>query len=144
MSAVTIRIAGVEEHPRALAAYEAWDYHGGVLPTDTVFLAERGGELVGVVRLNVEHGVRMLRGMWIKPDERRSGVGSRLLEALVAELRGGECSCVPFSHLVGFYGQGGFVEHPVETAAGFIQERIAGYRRGGRSVTFMRRPADAG
>lgn len=146
MSPVTIRIGGAEDHPRARAAYEAWDYHGGILPEDTVFLAERGGELVGIVRLTVEHGERMLRGMWIKPDERRTGVGSQLLRALVAELRGEECACVPFSHLVGFYGQGGFVEQAEETAPAFLRERIAGYRSEGRSVTFMRRPpmADEG
>lgn len=143
MSPVTIRIAGAEDHPRARAAYEAWDYHGGILPDDTVFLAERDGELIGIVRLTVEHGVRMLRGMWIKPEVRREGVGSQLLDALVAELRGKECACVPFSHLVGFYGQGGFVEQGEESAPAFLRERIARYRGKGLSVTFMRRPATA-
>ena len=142
-SAPTIRVASPDEHARARAAYEAWGYDGGVQPADTVFLAEEGerGELVGVVRLTLEEGVRMLRGMQVAPEARRRGVGTRLLEALVARLGDADpCWCVPYDHLLAFYGQGGFVEHALEGAPPFLVERIGRYRREGLAVTLMRRP----
>jgi predicted N-acetyltransferase YhbS len=140
---VEIRIGDEGDVGRARDAYEHWGYHGGVLPSDCVFLAERGGDLVGVVRLSNEEGVQMLRGMQIAPQERRRGTGTRLLHALVERLSDSVCYCVPFSHLVGFYGQAGFEEIPLGDAPLFLVERIARYRDEGHVVTLMRRPAQA-
>src|SRR6266568_4474501 len=64
---VTIRTALRAEYDRARAAYEAWGYHGGILPTDVVFLAERGDEVLGIVRRSVEYDTVMLRGMQVDP-----------------------------------------------------------------------------
>jgi predicted N-acetyltransferase YhbS len=138
---VEIRVGEKDDLPRARSAYEQWGYHGGVRPSDCVFLAERGSDLVGVVRLTDEQGVRMLRGMQIAPQERRRGTGTRLLQAFVSRLAGSACYCVPFSHLVGFYGQVGFEEIPLGDAPSFLVERIARYRDEGHVVTLMRRPA---
>ena len=143
MLPVTIRVAAAAEHARARAAYEAWGYFGGVRPEDTVFLAERGGELVGVVRLTLEEGTRMLRGMQVAPAVQRQRIGSRLLAALVSQLAGEACFCVPYAHLVGFYGQGGFAEWPLDEAPVFLARRIAGYRSEGLAVTLVRRPSAA-
>jgi GNAT superfamily N-acetyltransferase len=140
---VSIRVADVAEHARARAAYEAWGYFGGVRPEDTVFLAERGGELVGVVRLTLEEGTRMLRGMQVAPAAQRQRIGSRLLAALVSQLAGEACFCVPYAHLVGFYGQGGFVEWPLDETPAFLTRRIAAYRSEGLAMTLMRRPGEA-
>lgn len=143
MSEITIRIARPDEHARALAAYEAWGYFGGVQPENVVYLAEADGELVGVVRRTHEHGVTMLRGMQVAPEWRRRGVGTRLLRALVAELGGEECHCVPYAHLTRFYGAAGFREIGDDDTPPFLRERLAGYRADGLSVLVMRRPANA-
>jgi GNAT superfamily N-acetyltransferase len=140
---VTIRTAAAEEHGRAAKAYEAWGYGSGVRPDDVVYVAEAGGELVGVVRRAVEHGVTMLRGMQIAPEWRRRGVGSQLLAAFVADLAGAECHCIPYTHLVGFYGAGGFAIVEEADAPAFLQARLAEYRARGLSVLVMRRPAGA-
>jgi hypothetical protein len=42
--------------------YLRWGYHGGINPADVVYVAERRGQPLGVVRRAVEHGVVMLRG----------------------------------------------------------------------------------
>ena len=138
---VEIRIGEQGDLPRARDAYELWGYDGGVQPSDCVFLAERGADLVGVVRLTEEEGVKMLRGMQIAPQERRRGTGTRLLHALVSRLGDSMCYCVPFAHLVGFYGQVGFEEIRLNDAPAFLVERIARYRGEGHVVTLMRRPA---
>lgn len=142
MSGVTVHIAAADEHPRAAAAYEAWGYGGGVRPQDVVYLAESGGDLVGVVRRTVEdEGVAMLRGMQVAPEWRRRGVGAALLRTFVAGLGGAECFCIPYTHLVGFYGAGGFATLPDADAPAFLRERLAEYRAQGLSVLIMRRPA---
>ena len=139
---VRIRVADPGEHARARAAYEAWGYEGGVQPADTVLLAEAadGGELLGLVRLTLEEGTRMLRGMQVAPTAQRRGIGTRLLHALVEGLGDGPCYCVPYVHLVDFYGQAGFVECPLTRAPAFLVQRIGAYRREGLAVTLMRRP----
>lgn len=140
MTNTTIRIARPEEHARVLATYEAWGYGGGVQPEDRVYLAESGGELVGIVRRTREHEVTMLRGMQVAPEWRGRGVGRELLRALVAELGAEECICVPYTHLTDFYGAAGFVEMPEEAVPPFLRYRLAGYRTRGLSVLVMRRP----
>jgi GNAT superfamily N-acetyltransferase len=140
MTDTTIRIARPEEHARALEAYEAWGYGGGVQPDDVVYLAESGGELVGIVRRTREHGVAMLRGMQVAPEWRGRGIGRLLLRALVAELGADECFCVPYTHLTGFYGAAGFEEIQEENTPPFLRDRLAGYRARGLDVLVMRRP----
>lgn len=143
MSDVTVRVAAPEEHGRAAELYAAWGYGGGVQPDDAVYLAEAGGELVGLVRRTEEHGVTMLRGMRVAEEWRRRGVGSRMLAAFVADLAGAECFCVPYTHLTGFYGAGGFAVVDEAEAPAFLRARLAEYRGRGLSVLIMRRPPDA-
>jgi GNAT superfamily N-acetyltransferase len=144
-AAVRVRVAHPREHARARAAYDAWGYDGGVHPADTVLVAEEepGGELVGVVRLTLEEGTRMLRGMQVAPRAQRRGVGTQLLRALVARLGRESCYCVPYAHLVDFYGRAGFAEQPLAGAPAFLVERLARYRGEGLAVTLMRRPGAA-
>lgn len=142
MADVTIRIARPEEHARAAEAYGVWGYGGGVRPEDVVYVAEADGELVGVVRRTVEDdGVTMLRGMQVAPEWQRRGIGSRMLGALVADLGGAECYCVPYTHLTGFYGAAGFTTVADADAPAFLRERVVRYRADGLSVLLMRRPA---
>jgi N-acetylglutamate synthase-like GNAT family acetyltransferase len=121
--------------------YERWGYHGGLLDSDIIYVAEAAGKLVGIVRRAMEHGVLMLRGMQIDPAHQRQGVGTQLLRALVADVAGRECFCVPFAHLPTFYRQGGFEVYPETAAPHFLVERLARYRRAGHDVIVMRRPA---
>ncbi|WP_420124868.1 GNAT family N-acetyltransferase [Longimicrobium sp.] len=140
MTDATIRIARPDEYPRVLATYEAWGYGGGVTPEDRIYLAERGGELVGIVRRTREHEVTMLRGMQVAAEWRGRGIGAQLLRAFVAELGTEECLCVPYTHLTEFYGSPGFVQMPEEALPPFLRYRLAGYRTRGLSVLVMRRP----
>ena len=82
----------------------------------------------------------MLRGMQVAPERRGGGIGRQLLNALVAELGGEECFCVPYTHLTGFYGSVGFVAIPDENAPPLLRYRVAGYRTRGLDVLLMRRP----
>lgn len=125
------------------AFYESVGYAGGVLPSDTVLVVRERGEIVGAVRLCEERECLLLRGMYIDPSRRRSGVGRSLLLATESAMGDRECWCVPFTHLRRFYGLVGFEEVAAADAPSFLVERRAEYVAQGSAVSIMRRPQKA-
>lgn len=132
-----------EELARVRDAYSAWGYDTGAQPGDTVYVVEREGHVIGLVRRTAEGGTLMLRGMRVAPEAQRQGVGTRMLEAFVAELSGRECFCISYAHLVDFYGQYGFEVESPDRAPAFLADRLARYRTKGLNVIIMRRPPAA-
>ena len=126
---VTVRHAGPADLPEVAAFYHAAGYGGVVSPSDDLLLAEVDQSLTAVVRLAHEHGVTVLRGMRVAPALQRQGIGQRLLQAVDATLGLTPCYCVPYAHLVQFYGQIGFQEIAPAAAPPFLAERLATYRR---------------
>src|SRR5689334_7378729 len=107
MTDVEVRLADPADYPALAALYAAWGYDGGLTPAEAVFVAyaDGGTTPVGIVRRTREEGVVMLRGMQVAPAARRRGVGRRLLAAFAAHTdERVSCYCVPYRHLVGFYG----------------------------------------
>jgi GNAT superfamily N-acetyltransferase len=143
MSRSIIRVALPGEYELLTELYRRWGYDAGIAPSDVVYVAERAGQAVGLVRRTLENNVTMLRGMQVDPDHHRQGVGSLLLQALVADVRTRECFCIPFAHLTTFYGRGGFRVVAEEGAPRFLAERLSHYRHVGHNVLLMRRPADS-
>jgi GNAT superfamily N-acetyltransferase len=134
---VTVRAAQSSDINRIFGAYETWGYRGGIQPEDTAWLAEAADELIGVVRIAPENGTLVLRGMRIAEQWRRRGIGSQMLRVLAAWLGNRECYCVPYAHLVDFYGQIAFTEIAPDAAPRFLAERLAEYRRRALNVTIM-------
>ncbi|MDD9965651.1 MAG: GNAT family N-acetyltransferase [Myxococcales bacterium] len=87
-----LRLRALEESPDAFATTleqaTAWPEHNWkqqarALPT---FLAVRDGEDVGMVRCTLDRAdskKAFLISMWVAPKDRRSGVGRRLVEAVL-------------------------------------------------------------
>ncbi len=141
MSEATIREARPHELELVRSTYLAWGYNGGAGPADTILLAEQSAQLVGIVRRTEEFGVVMLRGMQVAAEARRKGIGTQLLEEFVKRLAGRECYCIPYAHLINFYGSQGFEIESPETAPSFLSERLADYRARRLDVVIMRRPS---
>lgn len=137
---VTIRLGTADDLPQVADLYREWGYRSAAHPNDTLIIAEHDKRIVGVVRLLVEHGHRMLRGMRVQPAYQRTGVGTRLLELAAQHIGGRECFGIPYIHLLPFYARIGFVEIPVETAPPFLVERAESYRAEGLKVAIIRRP----
>ena len=138
-SETQIRITRPDEHGRVLSVYAAAGYRRTIDRADTVWLAESTDEVVGIVRVSAEQGTLVLRGMRIAEHARRQRLGTRMLEAIAEWLGDRECYCVPYPHLVEFYGQIGFaVVEPVD-APTFLAERVDEYRRSGQEAILMRR-----
>lgn len=93
---------------RVRAFYGQVGYGGGVSDADTVLAATAGERVAGAVRLCEEHGVIVLRGMFVAPDCQRLGIGRALLSRCLPWLDRGEAFCLPYDHLAGFYREAGF------------------------------------
>jgi GNAT superfamily N-acetyltransferase len=140
MTEFRVRTGHPEELSRVRTTYAAWGYTACAEPNDLVFLAERDGELIGLVRRTQEYDTLMLRGMHVAPAAQGQGVGTRLLHVFVAELAGRECYCIPYAHLVDFYGRKGFEVVSPDDSPSSLAERLAGHRKDGLDVVIMRRP----
>jgi len=137
-----IRVAIPAEYELLTELYHRWGYRAGIAQSDVVYVAEHAGQPVGLVRRTFENDVTMLRGMQIDPAYRRQGLGSRLLDAFVADVRDQQSFCIPFDHLTEFYGRGGFRIIAEDAAPRFLAERLDHYRREGYNVLLMRRADD--
>ena len=137
---VLIRKAGLDEFERVLKFYRANNYEPRVNPADIISVAESGGEICGIVRLCEEEGCLVLRGMRVRIDLQRRGIGSRLLRAAEPVIGERMCFCIPHRHLRSFYAQIGFQEIRSNEAPSFLQGRYNRYRvEHGLDVILMRR-----
>ncbi len=125
---IEVRRAIAEDISRVLNFYAERRYGGGIRPEDAVLLAEHDGELAGIVRLTTEEGVVVLRGMQVQPRFQRQGIGKRLLATVVQELDGRSCFCIPYAHLVRFYGGIGFHVMEPAKAPTFLRLRLKRYQ----------------
>jgi GNAT superfamily N-acetyltransferase len=122
---------------RIRAFYDAVGYGGSVSEADIIFAATAGGQVIGVVRLCEEDGVTVLRGMHVAPGYQRRGIGRALLAQCIPWLDRGPAYCLPYEHLVGFYGQAGFVPAAADTLPRFLAERLDRYLLSGQRVIAM-------
>jgi pimeloyl-ACP methyl ester carboxylesterase/N-acetylglutamate synthase-like GNAT family acetyltransferase len=136
---LTLRELALDDRERVRAFYQASGRASVPDPSDRVLVAEDEGEIVGAVRLCREEGVVVLRTMRVRPDVQRRGVGRALLRRFATMLDGRECFCLPFDHLVGFYGEVGFETVPAEALPAHLAARLAGYRAERPNVIGMRR-----
>ena len=129
------------ELPAMAECYESVGYTGGVDVGDCVLVACASGLLIAAVRLRVEEGELILRGMYVDSARRRVGVGSALLAAASEQIRRRRCRCVPYAHLRSFHAVAGFAEVTEAAAPDFLVARAAAYREKGEDVVLALRPA---
>jgi N-acetylglutamate synthase-like GNAT family acetyltransferase len=110
---------------------------------DLFFVAFMNDKVVGAVRFCVENEVPMLRSMMIDKDYRRQKIGQQLLTAFNEYLEQNKVQntfCLPYAHLIEFYGSIGFQKIAESEAPLFLQERLAEYRKKPDQFTCMMRP----
>jgi hypothetical protein len=75
MSRSIIRVALPGEYELLTELYRRWGYDAGIAPSDVVYVAERAGQAVGIVRRTLENNVTMLRPcrLTVVEPEARSG-----------------------------------------------------------------------
>jgi predicted N-acetyltransferase YhbS len=139
MQGVEVRAVVDDERDRAVAFLRQEGYSQAIQDEDRVFAALRGPEVIAAVRLASEHGVTVLRGMRVRRDFQRQGVGRALVHHLVGASGTDECYCIAYRWLVTFYGEVGFQEVMPSEAPSFLAARYARYLQDGSAVVVMRR-----
>ena len=130
-----------EERNRVNQFYKSTTYKRPVSERDRVFAAEEAGLIFGALRIESRDSVQVLRGMYMRPDHVRKGIGSQLLYSIEPILAQSDSYCIPLGHLLDFYGKVGFRHIQSETAPPFLAERLDGYLQEGKDVVIMFRPA---
>jgi GNAT superfamily N-acetyltransferase len=74
-------------------------------------------------------------------SHQRRNVGSKLLAYLTSHLDrvAGDCYCIPYEHLVPFYGSAGFEIALASETPAFLVDRMHGYSAKSGSYTLMKR-----
>ena len=112
--------------------YDICGYTGPVNPDDDMIIAFSKSEIVGVVRLVNEHNVPILRGMNIREDFQRQGIGSRMLKAfdrLIVAKKLQPVYLICGTHLESYYGQVLFKKvESFQLIPAFLVERMKGYQ----------------
>lgn len=139
MSAISIHEAAEADFGDVSAFYAECGYKRGFNENDTVLVAVLDGSMVGVVRLCPENGVVVLRGMQIRSNYQRQGIGQDLLDQCLPHLGEGPCYCLPWSHLERFYNSIGFRRCRPSVAPEFLADRYSGYIKSDMDVILMRR-----
>lgn len=121
--------------------YEIAGYNGKASIDDKIFLAKLGEEILGSVKIAKEHGSHVLRGMFMHPEHRGSGIGLNFLKVLPTYLDSLEqpCYAIPHDHLLNFYGAIGFKEIRPDEVPEFLKERFLDYLNRGLKVKLIKR-----
>ena len=140
MTAITSRPVSTDEWEKVLAFLRSEGYARSVANQDQFFVSEISGEMVGAVRLSPEEYVLVLRGMRIRRDVQRRGVGTHLLCRVALAIGPRACYCIPYRWLIPFYAQVGFREVAARDVPEFLAIRTARYVSEGLDVVTTYRP----
>lgn len=109
--------------------YRSRNYNQNIDSECNVIVAQIDKEIIGVARICNENEVLILRGMQIKPEFQRQGIGTKILDKVKNLLEDKECFSIPYEHLEEFYGQIGFRRIDDKEAPAFLQNRIIEYQQ---------------
>jgi len=76
----------------------------------------------------------VLRGMRVRADVRRRGIGTHLLAEVAATIGSQTCYCIPYRWLISFYAQAGFLQVRPEEVPAFLARRHEKYMGDGLDV----------
>lgn len=114
-------------------------YHSGWGSSERAFIATNNGEIIGSVKIEVNNGFSVLRGMYIAKDYQGDGVGTEFLKHIEPILNKTTSYCMPFSHLGKFYEQIGFQAVSPDSFPEYLAKRYHGYENKGYRIIAMRR-----
>ncbi|MCX6819667.1 MAG: GNAT family N-acetyltransferase [Candidatus Adlerbacteria bacterium] len=103
--------------------------------SEIVFVAKENDRIVGAVRLVPEHEVLVMRTLNVAVEHQQRGIGTLLVRALITDLEGRLCYCLPYPHLKKFYEQLGFREVDSEALPTFLFERYSEYNKSFAVIT---------
>ena len=132
--------------PAIQSFYNLCGYTGPVNSDDDMVIAFEGFEIVGVVRLVSEQGVSILRGMNIREDRQRCGIGSKMLQEfkrMIEKRKVAQVYLICGPHLETYYRQIDFIKvDSIDSIPGFLVDRMKGYQAKYGPQIILRRSED--
>ena len=110
--------------------YKAYDKPHAARDTDIFFCAFINNEIIATVRFCEEENTPLLRSMLVHENYRSKGIGKDLLrkfELYLVTHKVKDTFCIPYLHLIKFYGSIGFEEIEASKAPSFLYERFLSY-----------------
>ena len=119
--------------------YVECGYGGTFDSSDDVYYVAENEIVVGVVRIALEHGTFVLRGMQVRPSIRGKKIGRKLLDYLEIQMAQytSPCFCLPHEHLNSFYGEIGFTPTSSVSVPEFLQKRMSQYAESGLKISLL-------
>jgi RimJ/RimL family protein N-acetyltransferase len=118
--------------PAIKSFYHLCGYTGPVDDNDDMVIAFDNQEIMGVMRLVFERGVFVLRGMNIREDYQRRGIGTQMLaefDKLITNKNAEIIYCLCGAHLESYYGQLQFKKvDQLNSVPQFLVDRMLGYQ----------------
>ncbi len=126
---INIRQAHKDDLDKVVQFYHSQGYKGTEEMDGSEFtlIAEDDHRFIGVVRLVIENGIKVMRGMFIDESYRRQGIGKKFIELMNDELNGSECYCICKSHLEDFVSGAGFTKIDPADAPAHLFDRFNKY-----------------
>ncbi|SFD50265.1 GNAT family N-acetyltransferase [Pseudoalteromonas denitrificans] len=119
--------------------YLVQGYHSDWGKKERAFIATDNNQIVGAVKIELNYGVSVLRGMYISKKYQSNGLGTAFIKHIEPILNQTVSYCMPFSHLRDFYSQIGFKVVNPESYPAFLAKRYYGYESKGYKVIAMYR-----
>ena len=140
MTTILSRSIVADELEAVIAFLRSEGYTHSIGKRDRFFVSELAGEIVGAVRLSPEEDVLILRGMRVRNDVQRHGIGTHLLRRVALAVQSDACYCIPYRWLIAFYARAGFREVTAEEVLALIANRHMKYVKDGLDVVMICRP----
>ncbi|MFK0572362.1 GNAT family N-acetyltransferase [Endozoicomonas sp.] len=100
------------------------------------------GVIVAGLRASPKSAGYLLRSVWVSGNARRQGIGSRLLNQTMKDMKSlasATCWCYPYSHLETFYRRAGFIFPEIESIPSDILQPYQRYQQQGQDFLLMAR-----
>lgn len=112
-----------------------------VKPIDSVFGAFVDGRLVGVARLSPEYEVYVLKGINVAESYRHKGIGRRLAQLALDEMKDRVCFMAVVRDELQFYTSLGFSHLEADRAPDHLRRKFEQNRRKLKEIFLLKRPA---
>lgn len=124
-----IRQAHIDELKAVKEFYLSQGYKGGesMDGSEFIIVADDKDIIVGAVRLVIEEGVLVLRGMFLDKPYQRQGIGKQMLDLMDIEIGDRECYSICKEYLEKFLGELGFSQIKPEKGPKHLAERFKEY-----------------
>lgn len=121
---IVLREMSTSELTAVRSFYRDVGYGGRARSSDRVVSALDGVGIVAALRLCEEESCLVMRGVYVAADRRSQGIGTSLVRFAEQWFHARDIWCLPYAHLVPFYGRFGFSQVSENEAPEFLRARL--------------------